>query len=94
MLFRSIDYVTANWPDAIMYDTYNAAITPEYDSIPKSICPLTAFRLGLCAGFPGAEQFPEVTRDPPGTYRLDPETDAAPFAEIGGGTAAAPVPAA
>ena len=64
-----IDYVTANWPDAIMYDTYNAAITPEYDSIPKSLCPLTAFRLGLCAGFPGAEQFP-AHRHHPARLRL------------------------
>ncbi len=85
-----IEYVAQNWPDAIMQDTYNADGVPEYDAISKTICPLTAYRLGLCADFPGIEQFPLAAQDPAGTYRLDPGTDTDDLPAQDEGVAAAP----
>lgn len=78
-----VDYVAATWPDAIMMDTYTAQGDLLYDSIPKSISPLTAYRLGLCDRFEGMELFPEACADPAGTFRLDPDTDVAAFAQDG-----------
>ncbi|MEE0799646.1 MAG: hypothetical protein U0L91_00030 [Gemmiger sp.] len=64
-------YVAQTWPDAIMYDTYNADGTVGGEEIDKSLCPLTAFRLGLCDRFPGMERFPDATADPPGVYTME-----------------------
>lgn len=72
-----VDYVETSWPDAIMQDTYNADGSLDYEAVDKIICPLTAYRLGLCATFAGIEQFPAAAADPPGTFRLDPQTDPA-----------------
>lgn len=75
-----VEYVEASWPDAIMLDTYNTDGTLDYDGIDKAICPLTAYRLGLCTTFAGIGQFPAAAADPPGSFRLDPQTDPADFA--------------
>lgn len=34
----------------------------------KTLCPLTAYRLGLVDSFPGSEKFPAATQDPPGVF--------------------------
>ncbi len=65
-------YVARQWPDAIMYYTYNDDNSISYDHIEKTICPLTAYRLGLCDTFPGIERFPGAAADPPGTYSAEP----------------------
>ena len=78
-----VDYVARTWPDAIMQDTYTDDGDLTYDTIPKSISPLTAYRLGLCDRFEGMDLFPEVCTDPPGTFRLEPTTDAALFEQDG-----------
>lgn len=83
-----VDYVAETWPDAIMMDTYDTDGELQYGAIDKSLCPLTAYRLGLTATFPGIEQFPEVAVDPPGTFRLDPDTDVSRWQD--GALAAAP----
>lgn len=77
-------YVVNTWPDAIMYDTYNSDGSICYDRIEKSICPLTAYRLGLTDTFPGIEQFPDAAADPPGTF-----SDGTEDAWAGGGADAA-----
>jgi hypothetical protein len=58
------EYVSEQWPNAIMLtiDTLN----PQ--TIPQQICPLTAYRLGLCNTFAGIEQFPDVALVPPGIF--------------------------
>ena len=61
-------YVLNTWPDAIMYYTYNSDNGISYDHIEKTLCPLTAYRLGLVDSFPGSEQFPAATQDPPGVF--------------------------
>lgn len=86
-----VSYVAENWPDSIMMDTYNPDGTLQYDAIEKSLCPLTAFRLGLTATFPGIEQFPAAAEDPPGTFRMDPQTDVSRWQDNG---AVATAPAA
>lgn len=86
-----VSYVAENWPDSIMMDTYNPDGTLQYDAIEKSLCPLTAFRLGLTATFPGIEQFPAAAEDPPGTFRMDPGTDVSRWQDNG---AVATAPAA
>lgn len=62
------DYVSTQWPDAIMADTYNEAGGIDYDRIDKSLCPLTAFRLGLCDSFEGLARFPTVAELPAGVF--------------------------
>ena len=54
-------YVLNTWPDAIMYYTYNSDNGISYEHIEKTLCPLTAYRLGLVDSFPGSEQFPAAT---------------------------------
>lgn len=76
------EYIQRTWPDAIMVDTYSDR-GMLYDRIEKSICPLTAYRLGLCAAWPGLAEFPETGRTPAGvfTYENEPvafETGAMP----------------
>lgn len=66
-----VDYVATMWPDAIMYDTYNTAGDIDYACIDKEICPLTAFRLGLCDRFEGLERFPAVAELPAGVFGTD-----------------------
>ena len=83
-----VDYVAETWPDEIMQDTYARDGSLEYDSINKEICPLTAYRLGLCDSFPGMDRFPLVTLDPPGTFRLDEETSTDRFDTQDGAVAA------
>lgn len=61
-------YVLNTWPDAIMYYTYNSDNGISYEHIEKTLCPLTAYRLGLVDSFPGSEQFPAATQDPPGVF--------------------------
>lgn len=61
-------YVLNTWPDAIMYYTYNNDNGISYEHIEKTLCPLTAYRLGLVDSFPGSEQFPAATQDPPGVF--------------------------
>lgn len=77
-----VDYVLTLWPDAIMYDTYNEAGGIEYDHIGQSICPVTAFRLGLCDSFEGIGRFPGVAELPPGVFGTDGRsTDGLPVSE-------------
>ena len=61
-------YVALHWPDAIMYDTYNPDGSMSWDEIPQQLCPLTAYRLGLCSSFAGLESWPDVGGNPPGTF--------------------------
>lgn len=58
-------YVLNTWPDAIMYYTYNSDNGISYDHIEKTLCPLTAYRLGLVDSFPGSEQFRRQRRTRP-----------------------------
>ena len=51
-----------------MVDTYNEAGGIDYDRIDKSICPLTAFRLGLCDSFEGLARFPAAAQLPAGVF--------------------------
>lgn len=60
-------YVEQNWPDALMRDTYSAD-GAHFDRIAKTLCPLTAYRLGLCATWPGLADFPASAAAPPGTF--------------------------
>lgn len=73
-----VRYVGENWPTAIMQDTYNAAGGIDYDCIDRSICPITAYRLGLCAGFEGLARFPALAATTPGIF----EEEAAPPADL------------
>lgn len=82
------DYVVSSWPDAIMYYTYNDDNSISYDRIEKSICPLTAYRLGLCDTFPGIERFPDAAADPPGIYTEEPGSSGQVLRELLRGTAA------
>lgn len=78
------DYVYETWPDAIMQYTYNDDGSIDYDRIQKSLCPLTAFRLGLCDTFAGIERFPAAAELPAGVFAEGP-LDAAPgLADLGG----------
>ena len=60
------------WKDDGIYDlvtnTYNSDNGISYDHIEKTLCPLTAYRLGLVDSFPESEQFPAATQDPPGVF--------------------------
>jgi len=75
-----VDYIEQTWPDAIMLYTYNEDGTSNPDSIPKTLCPVTACRLGLCDTFEGAEEYPDVSVLPQGTFALElPDTPASPW---------------
>ena len=69
-----VRYVSENWPTAIMQDTYSADGGIDYDFIDRSICPITAYRLGLCTDFEGLELFPALAATRPGVF----EDEAAP----------------
>lgn len=77
-----VAYVESVWPDAIMNYTYNPDGSVDLDRIQKILCPLTAYRLGLCDGFAGQEQFPGVDDLPPGVYGTGAQ--AAPSLPYGG----------
>lgn len=79
-----VEYVYAQWPDAIMQYTYNDDGGIDYDRIGKILCPLTAYRLGLCDTFEGIERFPEVTELPPGAFADGPSAASATLAGAGG----------
>lgn len=65
-----VDFVAETWPDSIMLDTYGPGGENVPDRIDKILCPLTAYRLGLCTGFEGMGRFPAVAVDPPGTFAM------------------------
>lgn len=76
-------YVAMHWPDAIMYDTYNPDGSMSWDEITQQLCPLTAYRLGLCTTFAGLESWPDAGGNPPGTFAEAP----APTVELAQGVA-------
>ena len=61
-------YVLNTWPDAIMYYTYNSDNGISYDHIEKNALPADGLPPGLVDSFPGSEQFPAATQDPPGVF--------------------------
>lgn len=64
-----VAYVESTYPDEIMYSTYNADGTSQFDAIDKSISPLTAYCLGLADTCPELEQFPKLAQVTPGVFR-------------------------
>lgn len=76
-----VDYIYDTWPDAVMQYTYNDDGSIDYDRIQKVLCPLTAFRLGLCDTFEGLDRFPAVGELPPGVFAEGPP---ASLAGLGG----------
>ena len=78
-----VDYVETTWPDAIMNYTYNEDGTVDYYCIRKQLCPVTAYRIGLCDSFAGLERFPALRELSAGVYSDGPDT------AFGGGSHAA-----
>lgn len=56
------DFVTENWPTAIMLDT---GLPGEPARV---LCPVTAYRLGLISTFDGLENFPALAATTPGVF--------------------------
>lgn len=63
-----LDYVAQTWPDAIMRDTYTPDGAIQYGGIDQTLCPLTAYRLGLCDSFEGMEVWSDVAALPPAAF--------------------------
>lgn len=82
------DYVLQTWPDAIMYDTYGADDSIDYTRIDRALCPLTAYRLGLCNTFAGIAQFPDTALTPPGAFAAQAKPEAGDVWGDTGGEAA------
>lgn len=61
-------WVEQKWPDAIMIDTGGRDGADSYERIDRSICPLTAYRLGWITTFDGMEQWPDISVIPPGAF--------------------------
>lgn len=61
-------YIADTWPDAIMLDTYEPGGGVRYDAVNKSLCPLTAYRLGLLPRLAETETWPDIAAIPPGTF--------------------------
>ena len=74
-----VDYVETSGPMRSCRIPTMPTGSLDYEAVDKIICPLTAYRLGLCATFAGIEQFPAAAADPPGTFRLDPPDPTPPF---------------
>ena len=92
-----IAYVEQTYPDEIMNSTYNDDGSSSFDSVEKSISPLTAYCLGLTDTCPELEQFPKLAELTPGVFRYadedpaegdsdgnaDPDTDTGEEADSG-----------
>ena len=61
-------YVEMTWPDAIMLDTYEPDGSIRYDAIDKTLCPITAYRLGLTRRLDALGDYPDIAAMPPGTF--------------------------
>lgn len=61
-------YVSDTWPDAIMLDTYEPDGSMRYNAVNKTLCPLTAYRLGLLTRLPELKTWPDIAAMPPGTF--------------------------
>ncbi|MDD4851443.1 MAG: hypothetical protein PHO10_12205 [Gemmiger sp.] len=75
-------FVAETWPDAIMYSADNAEVENPL-VIPRNICPVTAYCLGLTTGFEGLENFPALAAVTPGVFSsgefATPESGATPW---------------
>ncbi len=71
-----VAYVEQTYPDEIMNSTYNEDGTSSFDSVNKSISPLTAYCLGLTDTCPELEQFPKLADIMPGVFRYPSEDPA------------------
>ncbi len=64
-------YVERHWPGALMLDTYQANGGIRYDAVGKTLCPLTAYRLGLLTQLDELADWPDIGALPPGTFAAD-----------------------
>ena len=84
-----VDYVVENYPDEIMYSTYNNDGTSSFTEIDKAISPLTAYCLGLTDSCPELEQFPLLAKVQPGVFLYGDDTTVTP--DAGDGTDEEPI---
>lgn len=61
-------YIEDTWPDAIMLDTYAPDGSVRQDTVDKTLCPLTAYRLGLIPLPAELAVWPDLDATPPGTF--------------------------
>lgn len=59
------DYITDNYPDEIMYYTYEADDTSNFEEITKDMSPVTLYFIGWGDGGAEIKQFPEIKRKYP-----------------------------
>ncbi len=67
------DFVKQTWPDDIMLSTYEANGETRQNTVTKSLCPLSAYRLGLIPHFEQQEEYPDVASVPPGAFSESPD---------------------
>lgn len=63
------DYAAETYPDEIMISTYEADGSSRFDTITKTLSPLTAYCLGLTDTCPELERFPLLSTVTPGVFR-------------------------
>lgn len=58
-----VDYIDKNYPNEIMYTTYERDYSNNYDEITQQMSNITAYMVGLIDDFPELNCYPELAKD-------------------------------
>lgn len=58
-----VNYIRENYPDEIMYTTYEADYSNNYDEITQQMSDITAYMVGMTDDFPELHRYPELAKD-------------------------------